>query len=55
MYFHGVRDFDAMLNVSKALRTRLADAYTLARPEVVSEQVSTDGIAQMADPYAADR
>ncbi|MFO1118035.1 MAG: 23S rRNA (adenine(2503)-C(2))-methyltransferase RlmN [Beijerinckiaceae bacterium] len=43
MYFHGVRDFDAMLNVSKALRTRLADAYTLARPEVVSEQVSTDG------------
>ncbi len=43
IYFHGVRDFDAMLNVSKALRTRLADAYTLARPEVVTEQVSSDG------------
>jgi len=43
IYFHGVRDFDAMLNVSKALRARLADHFTLARPEVVSEQVSTDG------------
>ncbi len=43
IYFHGVRDFDAMLNVSKVLRARLADHFTLARPEVVSEQVSTDG------------
>ncbi len=43
IYFHGVPDFDRMLNVSKALRARLADAYTLARPEVVSEQVSVDG------------
>ena len=43
IYFHGVRDFDAMLNVSKVLRARLADHFTLARPEVVSEQVSSDG------------
>ncbi|MFV0279727.1 MAG: 23S rRNA (adenine(2503)-C(2))-methyltransferase RlmN [Rhodoblastus sp.] len=43
IYFHGVRDFDAMLNVSKVLRARLADHFTLARPEVVSEQVSNDG------------
>jgi len=43
IYFHGVRDFDTMLNVSKILRARLADRFTLARPEVVSEQVSTDG------------
>ena len=43
IYFHGVRDFDAMLNVSKVLRARLAERFTLARPEVVSEQVSTDG------------
>src|SRR3974390_963102 len=43
MYFHGVRDFDAMLNVSKVLRARLAEHYTLARPDVVSEQVSSDG------------
>ncbi len=43
IYFHGARDFDAMLNVSKVLRAKLAERYTLARPEVVSEQVSTDG------------
>ena len=43
IYFHGARDFDAMLNVSKVLRARLADHFTLARPEVVNEQVSSDG------------
>ena len=43
IYFSGVPSFDAMLNVSKVLRARLAEHYTLARPEVVSEQVSADG------------
>ncbi|MDP2355942.1 MAG: 23S rRNA (adenine(2503)-C(2))-methyltransferase RlmN [Beijerinckiaceae bacterium] len=43
IYFHGVRDFDRMLNVSKVLRQKLADAYTLTRPKVITEQVSTDG------------
>ncbi|MDE2578072.1 MAG: 23S rRNA (adenine(2503)-C(2))-methyltransferase RlmN [Hyphomicrobiales bacterium] len=43
IYFHGARDFDAMLNVSKMLRARLAEHYTLERPEIVSEQVSNDG------------
>ena len=43
IYFHGVRDFDRMLNVSKVLRQKLADRFTLARPEVVVEQVSSDG------------
>ncbi len=43
IYFHGVRDFDRMLNVSKALRQTLADSYTLERPQVVTEQVSSDG------------
>jgi 23S rRNA (adenine2503-C2)-methyltransferase len=43
IYFHGARDFDAMLNISKTLRARLADAYTLARPQIASEQVSKDG------------
>ncbi len=43
IYFHGARDFDAMLNVSKALRAKLSDRYTLARPEIVTEQVSVDG------------
>ena len=36
-------DFDAMTSVSKELRAALAQHFTLARPEVVAEQVSADG------------
>jgi 23S rRNA (adenine2503-C2)-methyltransferase len=43
IYHRGIRDFAAMTNVSKHLRAELAAAYTLARPEVAAEQVSTDG------------
>ncbi|MCI4677251.1 23S rRNA (adenine(2503)-C(2))-methyltransferase RlmN [Rhodoblastus acidophilus] len=43
IYFHGVRNFDAMLNVSKAMRQKLAEHFSLARAEVVEEQVSADG------------
>ena len=43
IYFQGVTDFDRMTNVAKALRGKLAEHFTLARPEVVAEQVSNDG------------
>ncbi|MEA2860799.1 MAG: rRNA (adenine2503-C2)-methyltransferase, partial [Methylobacteriaceae bacterium] len=43
IYHYGIRDFSAMLNVSKHLRAALAEAYTLARPEIVTEQLSSDG------------
>ena len=43
LYVRGARDFDAMTSVSKELRAALAAQFTLARPEVVAEQVSTDG------------
>jgi 23S rRNA (adenine2503-C2)-methyltransferase len=43
IYLRGARSFEAMTNVGKGLRASLADAYTLDRPEVVSEQVSKDG------------
>jgi 23S rRNA (adenine2503-C2)-methyltransferase len=43
IYNQGAPSFDAMLNISKALRGRLADQFTLARPQIVSEQVSKDG------------
>jgi 23S rRNA (adenine2503-C2)-methyltransferase len=43
IYFQGATSFDAMLNIGKPLRAKLAEAYTLARPEVVSQQVSSDG------------
>jgi len=43
LYVRGAQTFDAMTSVSKDLRGTLARHYTLARPEVVAEQVSVDG------------
>jgi 23S rRNA (adenine2503-C2)-methyltransferase len=43
VYVRGVTAFDQMTDVSKDLRSRLAEAYSLARPEIVAEQVSVDG------------
>jgi 23S rRNA (adenine2503-C2)-methyltransferase len=43
IYFRGAQGFDEMSNVGKGLRQALAEAYTLERPQVVSEQVSKDG------------
>ncbi len=43
LYVRGVRDFDEMTSVSKELRAELARRFTLDRPDVAAEQVSTDG------------
>ncbi len=43
IYHYGVTDFAAMTNVAKELRATLAQHYTLARPEIVTEQISNDG------------
>jgi 23S rRNA (adenine2503-C2)-methyltransferase len=43
IYFRGVTSLDEMSSVSKDLRAALAERYTLARPEIVAEQVSVDG------------
>jgi 23S rRNA (adenine2503-C2)-methyltransferase len=43
IYVHGVRDFDAMTNLAKEFRAHMAAHFILARPEIVSEQISTDG------------
>ena len=43
LYVRGVTSFGAMTDVSKELRGRLEGHFTLDRPEIVSEQVSTDG------------
>ena len=43
LYVRGVSDFAQMLNVSKDLRATLAARYTIARPEIVDEQISADG------------
>jgi 23S rRNA (adenine2503-C2)-methyltransferase len=43
IYARGARSFEEMSDVSKDLRTRLAGAYSLERPQIVAEQVSVDG------------
>ena len=43
IYVRGVTRFEDMTDVSKDLRGRLEDLYTLDRPEIVSEQLSVDG------------
>jgi 23S rRNA (adenine2503-C2)-methyltransferase len=43
IYFQGAQNFDVMLNVSKVMRQKLAEHYSLARPTVVEEQISVDG------------
>ena len=43
IYVHGARDFSAMTNLAKDFRTRMAETFSLARPEIVTEQISQDG------------
>ena len=58
MYVRGATDFGDMTSVSKDLRALLARHYTLARPEVVAEQVSVDGtrkwLLQLASEHAGE-
>ena len=43
IYLRGAQSFDQMTSVSKELRGALDAKFTLARPEVATEQVSRDG------------
>lgn len=43
LYVRGISDFDHMANVSKDMREMLKRHFTIARPEIVEEQVSNDG------------
>jgi 23S rRNA (adenine2503-C2)-methyltransferase len=43
IYVHGAKDFEAMSNLAGDFRRTLDAAFTLARPEIVTEQISTDG------------
>ncbi len=43
IYQWGVRDFEAMTNLSKAYRADLTEKFVIEIPEVVSKQVSKDG------------
>ncbi|QJF53019.1 23S rRNA (adenine(2503)-C(2))-methyltransferase RlmN [Roseobacter ponti] len=43
IYQWGVRDFDAMTNLSKAYRAEMKEKFVIEVPEVVTRNVSTDG------------
>ncbi|HEY6578139.1 MAG TPA: 23S rRNA (adenine(2503)-C(2))-methyltransferase RlmN, partial [Rhizomicrobium sp.] len=43
IYVHGSRDFDRMSNLAKPFRAFMAERFALTRPEIVTEQISSDG------------
>jgi 23S rRNA (adenine2503-C2)-methyltransferase len=43
LYVRGATDMAAMTDIGKDLRAELAASFTLARPKIVTEQVSIDG------------
>ncbi len=43
IHHYGLTDFDQMTDIAKETRALLAEAFVLARPEVVERQVSKDG------------
>jgi len=43
IYVHGVSDFAQMSNLAKEFRADMAERFELARPEMVTEQISNDG------------
>ncbi|MEC8154308.1 MAG: 23S rRNA (adenine(2503)-C(2))-methyltransferase RlmN [Pseudomonadota bacterium] len=46
LYWHGVTDFDAMTNLSKDFRQKLADEFIIERPQVSEALNSVDGTAK---------
>jgi 23S rRNA (adenine2503-C2)-methyltransferase len=47
MHRHGVAEFDQMTNLSKELRAELKGRFAVVRPQVVSDQLSTDGTRKL--------
>ncbi|MCZ2157794.1 23S rRNA (adenine(2503)-C(2))-methyltransferase RlmN [Bartonella sp. 220] len=43
LYVRGVSNFDEMLNISKSMQEMLKNHFSIARPEIVGEQISKDG------------
>jgi 23S rRNA (adenine2503-C2)-methyltransferase len=43
LYVRGASDFGQMTNIAKDLRATLDEHFSIARPEIVSEQISVDG------------
>ncbi len=43
IYVHGARDFASMTSLAKDFRAQMDERFTLARLEIVTEQISNDG------------
>jgi 23S rRNA (adenine2503-C2)-methyltransferase len=43
IYQRGVTDFSVMTDISKDMQRKFEDVFQIARPEIVTEQVSSDG------------
>jgi 23S rRNA (adenine2503-C2)-methyltransferase len=43
IYVHGAREFGAMTNLASDFRGKIMEQFSLARPEIVAEQISSDG------------
>jgi len=43
IYFRGAKTFDEMTSVSKDTRAKLTERFTVDRPQIVAEQISSDG------------
>jgi 23S rRNA (adenine2503-C2)-methyltransferase len=59
IYHRGAREFSAMRNIARPLLDKLSERCTLARPEIVAEQVSADGtrkwLLRMPPAHAFDK
>jgi 23S rRNA (adenine2503-C2)-methyltransferase len=59
IYYRGAREFSAMRNIARPLLDKLAERCTLARPEVIAEQLSADGtrkwLIRMPPTHARDK
>lgn len=53
LYVRGVSEFDAMRNISKVLRQKLAERFTIERPRIIEEQVSEDGTRKWLLQFAS--
>jgi 23S rRNA (adenine2503-C2)-methyltransferase len=47
IYKRGVTNFDLMTDLSKSLRARLQDEFTLTTPQIVSDETSIDGTRKL--------
>ncbi|MDD9333083.1 MAG: 23S rRNA (adenine(2503)-C(2))-methyltransferase RlmN, partial [Bartonella sp.] len=43
LYVRGVSNFDEMLNISKPMQEMFKNHFSIARPEIIAEQISKDG------------